>query len=48
MPLRGGSRLMETHQGPDDARSDGPNMVRFSAFEDFLRQVTAFDAVAKG
>ena len=35
--------FMETHQDPDNAPSDGPNMVRLDKIEDVLRQLMAID-----
>ena len=32
--------FMETHPDPDQALSDGPNMLRLDALEDALRQLT--------
>ena len=40
--------FMETHPDPDHAPSDGPNMVPMSEFEALLRNLLAFDALAKG
>ncbi len=40
--------FMETHQDPDHAPSDGPNMVPLSELEDLARTLLAFDALAKG
>jgi 2-dehydro-3-deoxyphosphooctonate aldolase (KDO 8-P synthase) len=40
--------FMETHQDPDNAPSDGPNMVPLSQMEDLLATLVAFDRVAKG
>ncbi len=40
--------FMETHQDPDTAPSDGPNMVPLNELEALLKQLMAFDAVAKG
>ncbi len=40
--------FMETHPDPDNAPSDGPNMVPLSEFEALVRQLLAFDALAKG
>ena len=40
--------FIETHQDPDKAPSDGPNMVPLKALEPLLRELQAFDAVAKG
>ena len=39
--------FMETHQDPDNAPSDGPNMVPLSEFEDLLKTLLEFDAIAK-
>ncbi|MDP7641169.1 MAG: 3-deoxy-8-phosphooctulonate synthase [Alphaproteobacteria bacterium] len=40
--------FIETHQDPDNAPSDGPNMVRLDGIERMLETLTAFDRVAKG
>ncbi|MEO8812329.1 MAG: 3-deoxy-8-phosphooctulonate synthase [Caulobacteraceae bacterium] len=40
--------FMETHEDPDNAPSDGPNMVPLSRFEALVRDLLAFDALAKG
>ncbi|MBS0296024.1 MAG: 3-deoxy-8-phosphooctulonate synthase [Proteobacteria bacterium] len=40
--------FMETHPDPDNAPSDGPNMVPLSEFEALAKQLLAFDALAKG
>ncbi|MEZ5937939.1 MAG: 3-deoxy-8-phosphooctulonate synthase [Hyphomonadaceae bacterium] len=40
--------FIETHQDPDRAPSDGPNMVPLSQLEDLMKQIIAFDALAKG
>ena len=39
--------FIETHQDPDKAPSDGPNMVPLSQFEDLVAELLAFDALAK-
>jgi 2-dehydro-3-deoxyphosphooctonate aldolase (KDO 8-P synthase) len=39
--------FIETHQDPDHAPSDGPNMIPLKELELLLRQLVAFDAVAK-
>jgi len=39
--------FIETHQDPDHAPSDGPNMVPLNAFEDLLKRLQAFDQIAK-
>ena len=40
--------FIETHQDPDKAPSDGPNMVPLKELEGLLRRLKAFDALAKG
>jgi 2-dehydro-3-deoxyphosphooctonate aldolase (KDO 8-P synthase) len=40
--------FVETHQDPDKAPSDGPNMVPLKEMEALLAQLKAFDALAKG
>src|ERR1700720_2148929 len=40
--------FIETHQDPDRAPSDGPNMVPLREFEGLVRTLMAFDALAKG
>ena len=39
--------FIETHQDPDRAPSDGPNMVPLKQFEDLMRDLMAIDALAK-
>ena len=39
--------FIETHQDPDNAPSDGPNMVPLDQMEALLRRLMALDAVAK-
>jgi len=39
--------FMETHQDPDNAPSDGPNMVRLQDMPGLLQTLKAFDRVAK-
>jgi 2-dehydro-3-deoxyphosphooctonate aldolase (KDO 8-P synthase) len=39
--------FIETHQDPDRAPSDGPNMVPLSELEALLRRLMAFDRLAK-
>ena len=39
--------FIETHQDPDHAPSDGPNMVPLRDFEALLRELMAIDAVVK-
>jgi len=38
----------ETHENPDCAPSDGPNMIPLSAMPSFIAQLSAFDKLAKG
>ncbi|MCI5059751.1 MAG: 3-deoxy-8-phosphooctulonate synthase [Alphaproteobacteria bacterium] len=40
--------FMETHQDPDNAPSDGPNMVKLSDMEAVLAQLKELDNVMKG
>jgi 2-dehydro-3-deoxyphosphooctonate aldolase (KDO 8-P synthase) len=40
--------FIETHQDPDRAPSDGPNMVPLKEFESLLRVLIDFDRLAKG
>src|SRR6185312_14928588 len=39
--------FIETHEDPDRAPSDGPNMVPLDRFEELVGELLAFDAVAK-
>src|SRR5205814_2426371 len=39
--------FIETRPDPDKAPSDGPNMVPLKMMEDLLRQLIAFDRLAK-
>jgi len=39
--------FIETHENPDQAPSDGPNMVPLHQFEALLRDLMAIDAVVK-
>jgi 2-dehydro-3-deoxyphosphooctonate aldolase (KDO 8-P synthase) len=39
--------FVETHQDPDNAPSDGPNMVPLSQMRDLVEQLLAIDAVVK-
>ena len=39
--------FIETHQDPDKAPSDGPNMVPLKDFEGLMRELMALDAVVK-
>ncbi|MDX2156327.1 MAG: 3-deoxy-8-phosphooctulonate synthase [Hyphomicrobiaceae bacterium] len=40
--------FIETHQDPDKAPSDGPNMVPLKHFESLMRDLMAIDKVVKG
>jgi 2-dehydro-3-deoxyphosphooctonate aldolase (KDO 8-P synthase) len=40
--------FMEVHPNPDDALSDGPNMVPLYAVDTLLSQVAAIDGVVRG
>ena len=40
--------FIETHQDPDSAPSDGPNMVPLAQFEALMSELMAIDRVAKG
>ncbi len=39
--------FIETHPDPDNAPSDGPNMVPLKEFEGLVKRLMAFDALAK-
>ena len=39
--------FMETHPDPDNAPSDGPNMVPLSEMENLLTQLVAIDKLVK-
>ena len=39
--------FIETHENPDAAPSDGPNMVPLSQLEELMRQIMAVDKLAK-
>ncbi|HEY5289382.1 MAG TPA: 3-deoxy-8-phosphooctulonate synthase [Caulobacteraceae bacterium] len=40
--------FMETHEDPDNAPSDGPNMVPLNEFEALVAELLAYDALSKG
>ncbi|MBN2759621.1 MAG: 3-deoxy-8-phosphooctulonate synthase [Rhodobacteraceae bacterium] len=40
--------FIETHEDPDNAPSDGPNMIPVDQMEGLIAQLRAFDALAKG
>ncbi|MEZ5669222.1 MAG: 3-deoxy-8-phosphooctulonate synthase [Alphaproteobacteria bacterium] len=39
--------FMETHRDPDNAPSDGPNMIKFNELPEILETLMQFDALAK-
>jgi len=39
--------FIETHQDPDNAPSDGPNMVHLKDMPALIERLMAFDMVAK-
>ena len=39
--------FIETHENPDNAPSDGPNMIKLSDMPDFLDILSKFDKIAK-
>ena len=39
--------FIETHQDPESAPSDGPNMIPLTQMEDLLELIQAFDKIAK-
>ncbi|MCF6293261.1 MAG: 3-deoxy-8-phosphooctulonate synthase [Robiginitomaculum sp.] len=39
--------FIETHPDPDNAPSDGPNMIALDKFEDLVKELMAYDAVTK-
>lgn len=39
--------FIETHDRPDEAFSDGPNMVPLNEFEDLIKNLMAFDKLSK-
>ena len=39
--------FIETHEDPDRAPSDGPNMVPLTEFEGLMRELMAFDRLRK-
>lgn len=40
--------FMEVHDNPEEAMSDGPNMVYLDNLEDILKEVLAIDSIVKG
>ncbi|MDA9991261.1 3-deoxy-8-phosphooctulonate synthase, partial [Paracoccaceae bacterium] len=40
--------FIETHQDPDNAPCDGPNMIPINQMEALMQQLHAFDALRKG
>lgn len=41
------SLFVEVHEDPDNAPSDGPNMLKLDSLESFLTRIMAFDRLAK-
>ena len=39
--------FIETHDDPDNAPSDGPNMIKLSNLKKLLEQLQEFDVIAK-
>ncbi|MDE1906499.1 MAG: 3-deoxy-8-phosphooctulonate synthase, partial [Rhodospirillales bacterium] len=39
--------FIETHPDPDNAPSDGPNMIALKDFEGLVKSLMAFDRIAK-
>ena len=42
-----GAMFMETHEDPDNAPSDGPNMVPLSEIKNLLKQLVSIDTLIK-
>ena len=42
-----GAVFMETHEDPDNAPSDGPNMVPLSEIKNLLKQLVSIDTLIK-
>ena len=42
-----GAVFIETHEDPDNAPSDGPNMIYLDQMQDLIETLMAFDAIAK-
>jgi 2-dehydro-3-deoxyphosphooctonate aldolase (KDO 8-P synthase) len=40
--------FIETHQDPDDAPCDGPNMIPLHQMEGLLERLKAYDVITKG
>ena len=40
--------FIETHETPDTAPSDGPNMIPLNQMENVLKTLKAYDEIAKG
>jgi 2-dehydro-3-deoxyphosphooctonate aldolase (KDO 8-P synthase) len=39
--------FMETHDNPDDAPSDGPNMININDLEDLMQKLLEIDNIVK-
>jgi len=42
-----GAIFMETHEDPDNAPSDGPNMVPLNEIKNLLKKLTEIDKLIK-
>ena len=42
-----GAIFMETHEDPDNAPSDGPNMIPLSEIKNLLKQLVSIDTLIK-
>jgi 2-dehydro-3-deoxyphosphooctonate aldolase (KDO 8-P synthase) len=39
--------FIETHEDPDNAPSDGPNMIKLDNLKDILEELVAIDGIVK-
>jgi 2-dehydro-3-deoxyphosphooctonate aldolase (KDO 8-P synthase) len=39
--------FMETHEDPDNAPSDGPNMIKLDELKEILEELVAIDEIVK-
>ena len=39
--------FIETHEDPDNAPSDGPNMIKLSELKSLLKDLVAIDGIVK-
>jgi 2-dehydro-3-deoxyphosphooctonate aldolase (KDO 8-P synthase) len=42
-----GAVFIETHEDPDNAPSDGPNMIPLNELKDLLKKLTEIDSLVK-